>query len=165
MFRLLLLKKTLEQKQVAELAMVPSKEAKELLYSLLAENYVTLQEIPKAGDYAPARTFYLFSVNLPQVARLLLERCYQALGNLMQRRATEMKKNKRLLEKFQEYESQQQLGNSQHAEADELLTPAEKDTIQVVKRVISKIERGELQMDHTIFTLSNYIDSHTSPLV
>ena len=45
---------------------------------------------------------------------------------------------RRLLEKFQEYESQQQLGNSQHAEADELLTPAEKDTIQVVKRVISK---------------------------
>eukprot|EP00731_Ephydatia_muelleri_P016865 Em0009g1289a len=48
---------TLEQKQVADLAMVPSKEAKELLYSLLSENYITLQEIPKAGDYAPARTF------------------------------------------------------------------------------------------------------------
>eukprot|EP00731_Ephydatia_muelleri_P016873 Em0009g1297a len=136
-FRLLLLKKTLEQKQVADLAMVPSKEAKELLYSLLSENYITLQEIPKAGDYAPARTFYLFSVDLPQLARLLLERCYQALGNLMQRRATEMKKNKRLLEKFHEYEAQQ-LGNSQREEADELLTPAEKDTIQVVKRVISK---------------------------
>lgn len=42
-FRLLLLKKTLEQKQVADLAMVPSKEAKELLYSLLSENYITLQ--------------------------------------------------------------------------------------------------------------------------
>ena len=106
-FRLLLLKKTLEQKQVADQAMIPSKEAKELLYSLVAENYVTvqvgclelassmlkqgagraklslshpLQEIPKSGDYAPSRTFYLFSVNVPQVARLLLERCYQVCG-------------------------------------------------------------------------------------
>ena len=42
-FRLLMLKKSLEQKQVADLAMIPSKEVKELLYSLLAENYITLQ--------------------------------------------------------------------------------------------------------------------------
>lgn len=162
-FRLLLLKKALEQKQVADLAMIPSKEAKELLYSLLSENYVTLQEIPKAGDYAPSRTFYLFSVNLPQVARLLRERCYQALGNLMQRRAAEVNKNKRLLEKFNQYTAQQQTNNSQQEEADELLTPAEKDTVQVVKRVIAKLEYGELQMDQTIFILSNYIETHTNP--
>ena len=43
MFRLLLLKRLLEQKQVADMAMIPSKEAKELLYTLLAENYITLQ--------------------------------------------------------------------------------------------------------------------------
>ena len=42
-FRLLLIKKMLDQKQVADLAMIPSKEAKELLYTLLAENFVTLQ--------------------------------------------------------------------------------------------------------------------------
>ena len=42
-FRLLLLKKVLEQKQVADMAMIPSKEAKEMLYSLMAESFVTLQ--------------------------------------------------------------------------------------------------------------------------
>ena len=42
-FRLLLMKKVLEQKQVVDMAMIPSKEARELLYSLLAENFVTLQ--------------------------------------------------------------------------------------------------------------------------
>ena len=30
---------------MAEMAMIPSKEAKEMLYSLLAENFVTLQVI------------------------------------------------------------------------------------------------------------------------
>ena len=44
-FRLLLLKKMLEQKQVPEKAMVPSKEAKEILYTLLAERFVSLQVI------------------------------------------------------------------------------------------------------------------------
>ena len=37
------MKRLLEQKQVADMAMIPSKEAKELLYVLMAENYVTLQ--------------------------------------------------------------------------------------------------------------------------
>lgn len=44
-FRLLLLKKMLEQKQVADFAMIPSKEAKEILYTLLAEKFVSLQVI------------------------------------------------------------------------------------------------------------------------
>ena len=42
-FRLLLMKKMMEQKQVADLAMIPGKEAKEMLYTLLAENFITLQ--------------------------------------------------------------------------------------------------------------------------
>lgn len=42
-FRLLLMKKMLDQKQVTDMAMIPSKEAKELLYTLLAENFVSLQ--------------------------------------------------------------------------------------------------------------------------
>jgi DNA-directed RNA polymerase III subunit RPC3 len=93
-FRLLLMKKALEQKQVVDMAMIPSKEARELLYSLLAENFVSLQEIPRTMDYAPSRTFYLFSVSLPSVARLLLERTYQALGNIVSRRMFEAKTHK-----------------------------------------------------------------------
>ena len=50
MFRLLLLKRMLEQKQVADMAMIPSKEAKELLYVLMAENYVTLQVSTQGGS-------------------------------------------------------------------------------------------------------------------
>ena len=48
-FRLLLMKRLLEQKQVADMAMIPSKEAKELLYTLLAENYITLQVREREG--------------------------------------------------------------------------------------------------------------------
>ncbi|XP_039575039.1 DNA-directed RNA polymerase III subunit RPC3 [Passer montanus] len=56
-FRLLLRKKHLEQKQVEDFAMIPAKEAKDMLYRLLSENLVTLQEIPKTPDHAPSRTF------------------------------------------------------------------------------------------------------------
>uniref|UniRef100_A0A493SZN9 DNA-directed RNA polymerase III subunit RPC3 n=1 Tax=Anas platyrhynchos platyrhynchos TaxID=8840 RepID=A0A493SZN9_ANAPP len=74
-FRLLLRKKHLEQKQVEDFAMIPAKEAKEMLYRMLSENFVALQEIPKTPDHAPSRTFYLYTVNVPASARMLLHRC------------------------------------------------------------------------------------------
>ncbi|XP_064802510.1 DNA-directed RNA polymerase III subunit RPC3-like isoform X2 [Oncorhynchus masou masou] len=42
-FRLLLRKRHLEQKQVDDFAMIPAKEAKDMLYTLLSENLVQLQ--------------------------------------------------------------------------------------------------------------------------
>ncbi|CAI8030543.1 DNA-directed RNA polymerase III subunit RPC3 [Geodia barretti] len=160
-FRLLLVKRVLEQKQVVDMAMIPSKEARELLYSLLAENFISLQEIPRTMDYAPSRTFYLFSVNLPSVARLLLERTYQALGNIVSRRMFEMKTHKRLLEKYAQYQEQMaQLkgrGEVEEEEIEEILTPDEKTTAEQVKKTIQKLEAGELQLDETIMSLSNYI--------
>jgi len=46
-FKLLLIKKRLDQKQISELCMVPLKETLECLYGLLRLNYVQLQEFPK----------------------------------------------------------------------------------------------------------------------
>lgn len=42
-FRLLLRKRHLEQKQVEDFAMIPAKEAKDMLYTLLSHNLVQLQ--------------------------------------------------------------------------------------------------------------------------
>merc|ERR550534_221960 len=89
-FRLLIQKELLEQKQISELAMIPFKEVKELLYKLFEERFLKMQEISKTGDYAPSRTFYLFSVDLPHLARLLLNRSYQTMANLRCRRDGEM---------------------------------------------------------------------------
>lgn len=61
-FRLLLLKGQLEQKQIAEMAMIPVKDTRELLYRLLKVDFVQLQEVARTADHAPARTFYLWRV-------------------------------------------------------------------------------------------------------
>nr|XP_009924304.1 PREDICTED: DNA-directed RNA polymerase III subunit RPC3 isoform X3 [Haliaeetus albicilla] len=93
-FRLLLRKKHLEQKQVEDFAMIPAKEAKDMLYKMLSENVVSLQEIPKTPDHAPSRTFYLYTVNILSSARMLLHRCYKSVANLIERRQYETKENK-----------------------------------------------------------------------
>ncbi|NWT77470.1 RPC3 polymerase, partial [Lanius ludovicianus] len=164
-FRLLLRKKHLEQKQVEDFAMIPAKEAKDMLYRMLSENLVSLQEIPKTPDHAPSRTFYLYTVNVMAAARMLLHRCYKSAANLMERRQHEMRENKRLLEKSQRVEailaSMQATGAevAQLHEVEEMITGPERQQLETLKRNVNKIDASENQVDETIFVLESFIES------
>ncbi|NWR40411.1 RPC3 polymerase, partial [Tachuris rubrigastra] len=164
-FRLLLRKKHLEQKQVEDFAMIPAKEAKDMLYRMLSENLVSLQEIPKTPDHAPSRTFYLYTVNVAAAARMLLHRCYKSAANLMERRQHETRENKRLLEKSQRVEailaSMQATGAeaAQLREVEEMITGPERQQLESLKRSVNKIDASENQVDETIFVLESFIES------
>ncbi|NXU45109.1 RPC3 polymerase, partial [Drymodes brunneopygia] len=164
-FRLLLRKKHLEQKQVEDFAMIPAKEAKDMLYKMLSENLVSLQEIPKTPDHAPSRTFYLYTVNVMAAARMLLHRCYKSVANLVERRQHEMRENKRLLEKSQRVEailaSMQATGAeaAQLHEVEEMITSPERQQLETLKCNVNKIDASENQVDETIFVLESFIES------
>jgi len=167
-FRLLIQKKLLEQKQIGELAMIPFKEVKELLYKLFEERFLMIQEVSKLSDYAPSNSFYLFGVDMSQVSRLLLSRCYQTMGNLMTRRTSEMEEHKRLLEKNEKIESILNALQSSNedaeqeqqviAELEELITPTEKQQLEKLKIDLNRLENGEIQVEDTVFILQNYIN-------
>ncbi|KAG8010034.1 DNA-directed RNA polymerase III subunit RPC3 [Nibea albiflora] len=167
-FRLLLRKRHLEQKQVEDFAMVPAKEAKDMLYTLLSENLVQLQEIPKTPDYAPSRTFYLYTVNQLPTARMLLQNCYKTVANLIERRLFETKESKRLLEKSQRIEailaSLQASGAEpeQLTEVEEMITAPEKQQLEALRLHINKLDSAENQVDETIFLLESYVKSTTA---
>ncbi|XP_032804562.1 DNA-directed RNA polymerase III subunit RPC3 isoform X1 [Petromyzon marinus] len=164
-FRLLLQKRHLEQKQVEDFAMIPAKEAKEMLYTMVSQNFVTLQEIPKAADYAPARTFYLYTVNVEQTARFILQRCYKTVTNLIARRHHETKENKRLLEKAQRIEailaSVQASGadEAQLQEIEEMITATERQQLENLKRTVNKLDKSEMQVDETVFLLETFLQA------
>ncbi|KAK0134964.1 DNA-directed RNA polymerase III subunit RPC3 [Merluccius polli] len=164
-FRLLLRKHHLEQKQVEDFAMIPAKEAKDMLYTLLSENLVLLQEIPKTPDHAPSRTFYLYTVNQLATARMLLQHCYKTVANLIDRRLFETKESKRLLEKSQRIEaimaSLQASGAEpeQLTEVEEMITAPEKQQLESLRHHINKLDSAENQVDETIFLLKAYVNS------
>ncbi|NXL52224.1 RPC3 polymerase, partial [Podilymbus podiceps] len=164
-FRLLLRKKHLEQKQVEDFAMIPAKEAKDMLYKMLSENFVSLQEIPKTPDHAPSRTFYLYTVNVLSSTRMLLHRCYKSVANLIERRQYETKENKRLLEKSQRVEailaSMQATGAeaAQLQEIEEMITAPERQQLETLKRNVNKLDASESQVDETIFVLESFVES------
>ncbi|XP_052475262.1 DNA-directed RNA polymerase III subunit RPC3 [Carassius gibelio] len=164
-FRLLLRKRHLEQKQVEDFAMIPAKEAKDMLYTLLSENLVQLQEIPKTPDYAPSRTFYLYTVNQLPTARLLLQHCYKTVCNLIERRLYETKENKRLLEKSQRIEAilaslqATEAEAAQLTEVEEMITVPERQQLESLRHHINKLDSSENQVDESIFLLESYIKS------
>nr|XP_005991739.1 PREDICTED: DNA-directed RNA polymerase III subunit RPC3 [Latimeria chalumnae] len=164
-FRLLLRKRHLEQKQVEDFGMIPAKEAKDMMYTLLSENLVSLQEIPKTPDHAPSRTFYLYTVNTLPAAETLLFHSHQTVANLIERRQFETKENKRLLEKSQKIEailaSMQATGAEevQLQEIEEMITAPERQQLKTLKNNVNKLDTSENQVDETIFVLESYIDS------
>ncbi|XP_065834496.1 DNA-directed RNA polymerase III subunit RPC3-like [Oscarella lobularis] len=159
-FRLLLEKKYLEQKQVGELAMVPAREAKELLYRMFAEDFVRVQEIPRTPDHAPSRTFYLFAVDLDELARLLLGECCAAAANLACRRRVEADACRRLIEKGARCEAAldalREAGKSTEEDAEESMTPAERRELEAFRRAEKKLENAEIQLDETMMILQKY---------
>ncbi|XP_074651801.1 DNA-directed RNA polymerase III subunit RPC3-like [Tubulanus polymorphus] len=162
-FRLLLIKKHLEQKQIEEFVMIPAKETKELLYSMFGEQIVDITEVPKTPDHAPSRTYYVFTVDLNKICRRVLQMCYKTLYNLIIRRNHETQDHRRLLEKQQRVEaiaaSMEQSGvdEAQRAEIEEMITPAERQQLAKVKHMTQKLEQSELEIDNTLFMLELYL--------
>uniref|UniRef100_A0A3B5MZS0 DNA-directed RNA polymerase III subunit RPC3 n=1 Tax=Xiphophorus couchianus TaxID=32473 RepID=A0A3B5MZS0_9TELE len=148
-FRLLLRKRHLEQKQVEDFAMIPAKEAKDMLYTLLSHNLVQLQ------------------VNHNSLIDKMLLKCpfWVTVANLIERRLFETKENKRLLEKSQRIEailaSLQASGAEpeQLSEVEEMISAPEKQQLDVLKLHVNKLDSAENQVDETIFILESYVSS------
>ncbi|KAL4423849.1 hypothetical protein ABPG75_001150 [Micractinium tetrahymenae] len=97
-WRLLLLMGQLEQKQVADLAMLTKEEAREKLYGMLKAGYLALQDVPRTADHAPSRTFYTWRANPGVVNARMASDLYRAAGNLHARLAHEMSKKEELVQ-------------------------------------------------------------------
>lgn len=109
-FKILLSKRMYEERQIAKVAMITSKEVRERLYALLKVGLVHLQEVPKSSDHAPSRTIFLWSV--PERANYLkpsksaifqtfASKLVVSLVNLRDLIVLERRKHSQLLEKVE----------------------------------------------------------------
>uniref|UniRef100_A0A915KVD4 DNA-directed RNA polymerase III subunit RPC3 n=1 Tax=Romanomermis culicivorax TaxID=13658 RepID=A0A915KVD4_ROMCU len=168
-FRLLLMKGYLEQNQLESFAMLPNKEAKDITYRLISEGFISLKEVPKTSDFAPSRTFYLCYVNLPQIVRKLTDLSYKTMHNLISRRDYEIDQNKALLdrqerldsviENIQADENMDGETKQQHIRAVEeaYISLAEKEILSKHKRLVSRIQQAEIEVDQYLFLLETYL--------
>jgi len=96
-FMLLMTKGYLEQKQIADYAMQPTKDTREILYKMLRSGLVVLQDIPRTADRAPSRTLYVWGADLQGAFKNLGRELYRGFLNVYLRLAHEVGQHKELL--------------------------------------------------------------------
>ncbi|KAI8111617.1 hypothetical protein M9435_004117 [Picochlorum sp. BPE23] len=87
----------MEQKAIATESMLHNGEAREVLYAMLRNGFVTLQDVPRNADRAPSRTFYTWRAPLDMATIRATIMLYRTANNLLSRMAHETSTNSELL--------------------------------------------------------------------
>uniref|UniRef100_A0A183C6R9 DNA-directed RNA polymerase n=1 Tax=Globodera pallida TaxID=36090 RepID=A0A183C6R9_GLOPA len=76
-------------------AMLSAKETKEMCCALMDHSFITVRQLARTNDFAPARTFFLYTVSAPQVLSAMVSFTTLALNNVIRRRMLEREKHER----------------------------------------------------------------------
>jgi DNA-directed RNA polymerase III subunit RPC3 len=139
--RLLLQKKYVEQGKLGEMAIIPSRDARELLYWLYRERWIDYLEISKRNDFNPASTYYFWTLDKKRIIDNILNTNYKAMVNLRLRKSHEM-----VLSASQGFD----INN-------DIMTNDDKDKYE------TEIERLKIvyaRLDEGVFLLDDYIMLH-----
>ncbi|PSC73409.1 DNA-directed RNA polymerase III subunit RPC3 [Micractinium conductrix] len=137
-WRLLLINGQLEQKQVADLAMITKEEAREKLYAMLKSGYLGLQDVPRTADHAPSRTFYTWRANMDAGIARVASDLYRAAGNLHARLTHELTKQQELVDLLEDG----------HVAGHVL--ERRRDEIQMLRAVNTRLEASLMDLDFQI---------------
>lgn len=86
----------LELKQVAEMSLMPEREARPLLGRMLAAGFVSLQEMPRSTDHNPRTTVYLWHVEMARACRALEAEMLATESKLISRLEAEHRRGERM---------------------------------------------------------------------
>ncbi|CAJ0593006.1 unnamed protein product [Cylicocyclus nassatus] len=169
-FRLLQQRGHLEEDQIEKLTMMSGKETRELLYAMLEEGYVSTKPIGRTNDFAPARTFVLYYVDMPQTVRGLVEYTCKVLRNIILRRSFEAKEHRQLTDRQVKMESiietinadealDEETKKQQIAEVEEMyMSSADRLTLERYRRAQTMLNAAETESERALFAFRLYLD-------
>jgi len=97
--RILHKKGKLDEKQVATLGLIRTRELRALLTAMQEAGYVDTQEVPRDNTRQPSRTIYLWFFDQDRCRQLVLNDLYKGMARLLQRARVERGKVQAVLEK------------------------------------------------------------------
>jgi len=153
--RLLLETGKMDEKQISKVAMMAPKDARPLLSAMSADSFISLQEVPRSADRNPARTFFLWYVDLNKAYLVLLRNLYKTLYNIGKRRLVEEEEPtvKAVLEKRQRSDVSQ--------DVERLLTRNEREILAAWEERRDKLTVAEMRVEEAVFILRNLsVGSH-----
>ncbi|GAA5815324.1 hypothetical protein MFLAVUS_008830 [Mucor flavus] len=145
--RILCDKGKLDESQVQKYAMLPLKDVRFKLSTLLTAGIVEIQEVPRTSDRAPGRSFHLWYVSLENCFKELLVDVYKAIFNLQQRKTEELQRRARLIDKLSREDV---IANM------ELLNEIDKAELSKMEKVIERIEVSKTRLDEMTMILRDF---------
>lgn len=140
----------MDEKQISKIGMMAPKDVRALLAILSAESLISVQEVPKSADRNPARTFYLWYVDLPKAYSVLLASLYKTLYNISRRKQAEADDPvvKAVLEKRQRSDVSE--------DEERLLTRNEREVLAVYEKKCEKLNVLEMRVEEAVFILRDF---------
>ena len=138
-------------RQLARLAFLPVKEAREVLSQLSSAGLIEPQEIPRSADRAPSRTIYLWFVDFNKVVTSLIHHHYKALANLQAQRQHQLELRRGLVDKRERSD----------VRADpSLLSARDREMIVELDKVLDALSVACLRVDEQLFVLREFDPEH-----
>lgn len=134
----------LEGESIAESAMVPAKDAREMLHRLYKTNYISLLYLQNAKQHNPANAIYLWYVDNKRIQRTVLLNMCMALCNLRQRRQHEVQIGKDWIER------------AKLADGDENDVEMDKVNYKKFCQGLERIDNACIQLDETIMVMKDF---------
>ncbi|KAL1507209.1 hypothetical protein AB1Y20_008059 [Prymnesium parvum] len=136
----------LELKQMAEMSLLPEREARPFMMRFLRHEYVCLQEVARSNDHNPKTTTFLWYVDLPMAYKKLEQEMLKTLCSLLARL---------------EYEEKQQVHAFAALQTEgvafddflERLTENERREVQLAQRKADLLNNTILHIHHTMMLL------------
>lgn len=145
--RILIDKGKLDESQIQKYAMLPPKDVRQKLDTLLLSGLVEIQEVPRSADRAPSRSFHLWYVPLEKCFQELLVDVYRTTVNLQQRKTEELLRRSRLIDKLSREDV---IANM------ELLGEIDKAELAKMEKVIERIEVSKGRLDEMTMILRDF---------
>eukprot|EP00978_Attheya_sp_CCMP212_P018089 scaffold49071_cov54-Attheya_sp.AAC.5 len=135
----------LESDAVAEAAMVPAKDVREVLHRLFQQNYIVLLTLQQTKQHNPSNAIYLWSIHKARMFQSVLHNVCQALQNIRLRRQHEMEVGREWIERAKEASY---LDENEH----------ENDKANYLKfcQGLERLDCATLQLDETLMVLRDF---------
>mmetsp|Transcript_44439 Transcript_44439/g.49588 ORF Transcript_44439/g.49588 Transcript_44439/m.49588 type:complete len:629 (+) Transcript_44439:68-1954(+) len=135
----------MESDQIAELAMVPAKNTRELLHLLYRDNYIDLFNVNQGKQHNPSSMIYLWEYSRSRCTRNAANNVCTALCNMRLRRQHEVEVGKDWIERAKEAEATDENEN----EVDKLM-------FSRFCQGLERLDNAAIQLDETLMVLKDY---------
>lgn len=149
--RLLRERGRLEEKQVASLTLMRSKDVRAILTELQYAGIAESQEVPRDATRMAARTTYLWFHDQARVQNLILQQTYQGMSRVLQRLRQERENYKSAIEKAEMMDVKQ-----------EALSQHERNAVQQWREVEEKLLIQVQRMDDLVARLRDFSGKDTT---